>query len=410
MLPANLEELTCEDIQELIDADVSEGLRIEFKRELPQESPEGKRRFLSQVAAMANAAGGDIIYGISERKGADSQNTGIADKFSGMKIENFGKVTESFSNLIRSGIEPRLTGVTMGGVTSPDGDIFVIRIPESWSKPHLVTKDDVNRFYVRTAIGISLMSVDEIGKAFSQQGEIRETIERWRSNRAELILQDRGPVQLSTEVAMLFHLIPAEAFTRGILRESWRVPRETQKTVYVPCGNYYQRYNADGLLCHASSGVVLQGQSKPYAYTQLFRSGIIEYAFSHFYRSPLGATGSMIDGWALEQEIVSCYEDALARLRADDGAEVVYAGFSLVGIQGKCFYTTQMHFVSAESPVRQNVFISPEILVDLKEPEERPYPKTLLPLIDTMWQVGGREGTPFKGGKDGAWDPFLNYQ
>jgi len=409
MLPYNLEDTTCADIQGLIDAEVAEGLRLEYKSELPLDSSDGRRRFLYQVAAMANADGGELIFGISDRKGSDNQNTSIADKLSGMKIANAGKTTEALSNLIRNGITPRLTGFAMKAVNSPNGDVLVVRLLPSWNKPHMVTIDGVDRFYIRTPIGKSPMSIDEIGRAFSQQGEIRETIERWRLNRAALISQDKGPVQLSAGVACLLHLIPAEAFTRGILRESWRVSPEDQRAVYVPCGNYHQRYNADGFICHSGSGVVLPGQSKPYAYTQLFRSGIIEYAFSNFFQPPIGIPGPMIWGQALEKEIVRCYQDALTRFRAHDRNEVVFAGFSLIGIQGKSFYISAGSYSSRDDSIRENVFTSPEILVDIDEPEEPPYPKTLLPLVDTMWQVGGLERTPFTEG-DGTWNPFRQYQ
>jgi Putative DNA-binding domain len=409
MLPFNLEDTTCADIQGLIDAEVPEGLRLEYKSELPLDSSDGRRRFLYQVAAMANADGGELIFGILDRKGSDNQNTSIADKLSGMKIANVGKITEALSNLIRNGIAPRLTGFAIKAVNSPNGDVLVVRTLPSWNKPHMVTIEGVDRFYIRTPVGKSPMSVDEIGRAFSQQGEVREAIERWRTYRAELISQDKGPAQLSAGVACLFHLIPAEAFTRGILRESWRVPPEEQRSVYVPCGNYNQRYNADGFLCLSGSGVILPGQSRPYAYTQLFRSGIIEYAFCNFFQPPMGIPNPMIWGQALEKEIVRCYQDALTRFRTRDRSEVVFAGFSLLGIKGKNFYISAMSYSSRDDSIRQDIFTSPEILVDINEPEDLPFPNTLLPLVDTMWQVGGREGTPFHG-KDGAWNPFGEYQ
>lgn len=48
-----------------------------------------------------------------------------------------------------------------------------------------------------------------------------------------------------------------------------------------------------------------------------------------------------------------------------------------------------------------------KVFVDMNEPEEHPYPKTLLPLADTMWQLAGREGTPFR--PKGVWEPFKEY-
>src|ERR1039458_372174 len=229
---------------------------------------------------MANAAGGDMVFGVVDKDGPDGQNTGIAEKLSGIRIPNVQKAIEPLTNLIRDGIKPRLTGVAMRSVTCAGGDVLVIRIPASWNRPHMVTIGNVDKFYIRTAIGSSPMSLDEIARAFSEQGELREIIARWRSHRAELIERANGPIPLSSEVAVLFHIIPSEAFTPGAFKEAWRVPEDEKKRVYVPNGNYNQRYNADGFLCFSSSADM--HAPRFYAYTQLFRSGIIDSGISDF--------------------------------------------------------------------------------------------------------------------------------
>ncbi len=61
-----------------------------------------------------------------------------------------------------------------------------------------------------------------------------------------------------------------------------------------------------------------------------------------------------------------------------------------------------------KSAIRENIFVSPEVLIDITESEQHPYPKTLLPLVDPMWQIFGREGTPFK--MPDGWYPFGNFQ
>jgi len=88
MLPVNLNDLTPSHIQNLIDSEVAEGLMLEYKQELPSNQSEKKKDFLYEVAAMANAGGGDIVFGIVDRPGADNQSTGIADSLSGIKLLN----------------------------------------------------------------------------------------------------------------------------------------------------------------------------------------------------------------------------------------------------------------------------------------------------------------------------------
>ncbi|MHB1744163.1 MAG: AlbA family DNA-binding domain-containing protein [Acidobacteriaceae bacterium] len=134
-------------IQNLIDSEVAESLTLEYKQKLPSDQSEEKREFLYDVAAMSNAAGGDIVYGIVDRRGQDNQSTGIADSFAVMKLSNPQTDIDRLSNLIKDGIAPRLSGIIMQTVNCPDGDVLVIRVPRSWSKPHMVTIGAVNKFF-----------------------------------------------------------------------------------------------------------------------------------------------------------------------------------------------------------------------------------------------------------------------
>lgn len=247
------------------------------------------------------------------------------------------------------------------------------------------------------------MSVDEISRAFSGQRELGETIQRWRMKRVALIARDRGPVSLSGDVKTLFHVIPASAFSSSILRESWKLSEEDQRRIYVPNGMSSTRYNADGFLALG------QAESGVYGYTQVFRSGIIEYADARCSGpTQIDREQTSILGQEIEQQMVSCYQDAVTRLRSQGRTEPLYLGLSLIGISGKPFYVSRKRFNPHAPAVRQNTFVSAEVYVDVNEPEKRPYRKTLLPLADTLWQLAGREGSPFK--IEGVWEPFEEWE
>lgn len=44
-----------------------EGMQVEFKRQLPEDSPGSKRTVFEIVAAFANGHGGSIVFGVDER-------------------------------------------------------------------------------------------------------------------------------------------------------------------------------------------------------------------------------------------------------------------------------------------------------------------------------------------------------
>jgi hypothetical protein len=401
MLPLNLADITATDIRNLIDSEVAESVTLEYKEEFP--SMEDKKEFLYDISALANQAGGDLIYGMADRRGEDKQATGIADHLGGMRIANVQTEIARFSNLIRDGIAPRLSGVVMRHVICPDGDVLVIRVPHSWNRPHMVTLGGVNRFVGRAPTGKYPMSVDEIRRAFSEQRELSETIDNWRSNRADLASRNEGPVIFASNVIMLFHVIPASAFSREPLRETWVVPDRDKLAVYVPHRSTNRRYNADGYLATAQ----IHPKSGAYGYAQMFRSGIMEYADSQIYFPVSQGGAEMILGQEIEKQIVNCYEDAVNRMRRLGRTGIAYAGLSLIGVMGKNIYSRGGHWGSVDQPIRGNIFNSPEVLVDINDAEDSPYANTLLPLVDTMWQAGGREGTPQKTADE--WTPFANW-
>jgi hypothetical protein len=382
MLPANLNALTPAHIEGLIESEVPESLSLDYKQQLPSDQKEEKREFLYDVAALANSAGGDLIYGIVERRADDDKATGVPDRLLGIQFANLQEEEIRLSNYIRDCIAPKLIGSVVRSVRCSGGDALVVRVPASRGKPHMVTMGGVDRFYKRTGTVSHKMSLDEIRRAFSEQGELREAIAGWRAHRVDLIEQRRGPVLLSDNVVMLFHVIPADAFTPGAFTEVWRVPEREKKDVYVPNGNYYQRYNADGFLCHSNCATVGPPQKTDsyLGYTQLFRSGIVEYTFSNFYRPPIGLQIPLIDGQGVEQIMVHCYADAIGRFQREGRTGVVYVGFSMIGIEDEQIYSTLMTWTGRDFGIRQGTVTSPEVMVDLSEHEERPYPRAMRPL------------------------------
>lgn len=409
MLPPNLSDLTAAHIEGLIASEVPESPVLDYKQELPTGQSESKREFLYDVAAMANSGGGDLIYGIAERRANDDKPTGVPDKLLGLSFPNSQEEEIRLSSFIRDSIAPKLIGVSLRSVRCSGGDALVVRVPVSRSKPHMVTMGGVDRFYKRTGTVSHKMSWDEIRRAFSEQSELREAISRWRFHRLEMIQGKFGPVDLHGEVAMLFHVIPADSFTPDNFIEAWRVQDSEKAAVHVETGNYYQRYNADGFLCHSNRALAgLAEKTGGYlAYTQLFRSGIVEYAFSNFYRPANDFQIPLIAGQSVEQIIIRCYTDAIGRYRRNGRTGIIYLGFSLLGIKDKQIFTTDMQFSSREFGIRQNMFTSPEVAADLSEPEEAPFSRTLRPLVDMFWQLDGREETPFA--ENGKWNPFGRY-
>jgi predicted HTH transcriptional regulator len=71
MLADRLEQIDENLLNQVCLEQWDESSTLEFKAMLPQSAPDDKpkQEFLKDVAALANAGGGDIVYGISEVNG-----------------------------------------------------------------------------------------------------------------------------------------------------------------------------------------------------------------------------------------------------------------------------------------------------------------------------------------------------
>lgn len=99
------EQLTAADIQALIPA-VSEGRRIDYKRELPDDREKSIRSLLNDVCAFANSAGGYLVYGVEEEQDEDGNNTGVPFRVCGIGNVTFDQVQLAWEQRIKQNIEP----------------------------------------------------------------------------------------------------------------------------------------------------------------------------------------------------------------------------------------------------------------------------------------------------------------
>src|SRR5438046_8674619 len=84
----------------------------------------------------------------------------------GLKGANGDAEINSWGDLIRRGISPRLRveGFAIGGF--PLGPVIAFHVPASYARPHMVSLNDVSRFYSRHSVGKYQMDVRDIRDSF----------------------------------------------------------------------------------------------------------------------------------------------------------------------------------------------------------------------------------------------------
>lgn len=406
MWNATLDRLEALDIERLLEEEAEESATLEYKQQLPSRGDDDRREFLYDISALANASGGYIVFGIADRRDEQNRPTGIAERIIGLSVDNLSSEISRLENTVRDNIAPRLSGIHFKPIDCDGGTVLVISVPKSWNAPHMVTFKQVNKFYSRVSTGKYLMNVDEIRASFSQQSILSDRMRDWREQRVGLILSGKGPVRLApvdgiSAPTLVIHVMPATAFSNAGTSASWSLTEQLRLNMFCPSTDSpgSGRYNGDG---NMRWNDVAQ---KPFAagYTQVFRNGLIEYVHAAIGHSTK-ETGLAIIGLRLEVVLIQAYRDARKTLAELGMTDPVYVAVSLLNIATWRFFISYRTFRNLPE-IAETEFMSSEILVD--DADLSNAPPNLKVLVDTLWQVGGREDTPFV--TDEGWRPLNNW-
>lgn len=270
MLDRNIELIKASHLHALVEAGVPESRSLEFKQALNIKEGSETKEFLADVSSFANADGGDIIFGIKEKKG-------VAVEVVGLELGDPERTLLSVENLVRDGIQPRIVGLKPRCIELDNGRYaLLLRIPSSMNRPHMVAYRGSSRFYSRTSAGKYQLDVQEIRTAFIASDSLSQRVRQLRLERIDSILQGRTPVPLSGSHLVCFHAVPLQAFNSSF--EVDISDERTRKNLPERIDNKRLNWgiNFDGLIASSvNTGNALV------SYMQVLRNGVIEAANSN---------------------------------------------------------------------------------------------------------------------------------
>ncbi len=403
MLAPNIDEITPDHIASLVNEKVAERRTLDYKEKLPGGTDDEKKEFLSDVCSFANLNGGDIIYGVSDERGADGKPTGVPGSIVGLTSANLSSERDRLESMVRDGIRPRIPNLQTKDIQVPgQGPVLVLRVARSWIKPHMVTFKGSSRFYSRHSTGKYQLDVQEIGQAFAEQRSLGEQLRNWRADRIARILSDEGPLRLDGPSKLLVHFIPASFIEQQV--GLWPVPSDA-RLLFRPSSlssSTASRYNADGFLVYS-----LKGADDCASYVQLFRNGCLEYADGYILnvgRHYGQGQEKEIPSKSFEQKLVEAFGNALLIARKFGIDDPVYFCCTLIGVQGMRLSRTGLFEIGGGHTFDRPVIQSPEAQID--RADQRPYRRSVLPVVDSVWQANGYEETPWRD-PSGEWNPYL---
>ena len=374
-LEKSFDEISYADIQELTIAEIPEGKTVEYKEFLPDDSYDGKKEFLADISSFANTSGGHILFGIKEEKGIPIDIPGLANI-------DFDQEILRLENIIRDGIEPRISDISVKKISSDTvKPILLIRVPQSWSKPHAVNYKGHWRFYSRHSAGKYPLDVLELKSAFIASTALEEKIRKFHLDRLNKIVSEETPVRLFGKARTIIHFIPFVSFEPGfnininsLESDAWSFnPIHSSTTGY--------RYNLDGMMTYSEMNDDLFR-----AYLQIFRNGIVESVDAFMLRSR--GDESFIPTSLFEEKVIQSVETCLSIQQKLSIALPSTLIVSLTGVKGYKLGINQKLDPWREhtNKIDRDLLILPEIVV----PDYSVKPETLLrPIFDAIWNSAG---------------------
>lgn len=379
MIPARIEDIDANVLNDLVGV-AEESATLDFKRDLPGDDREERKRFVADVCALANTRGGDLVYGIEE------QDDGIAGSVHGHAF-NPDDVIPRLTNVLADNLEPRLQGVRMKDVQLANGSrALVIRVPRAFSGVHRSLRDC--HFHVRDSKSNRQLDVAGITNRMRELLGREDLVSSFFARRYAAVVGQTYPIKLDEGPKLVIHILPARDFLAG--EEVDLAPLSRVGTVPVaPRGNSVSVVPTQDGLMHLSN--YRQGSVR--AATLLLRSGVAEAVST--LRVQQFQEGESFVAFEDVEGAASSYLSAMLipATRVLTGGWPVTVRVSIVGAQELRFLPGERMMrinLDVDEQPRVTVYASVLTLPDLyleRQPEN--LLAQLRPLFDRLWQSWG---------------------
>lgn len=369
------------ELRALIDDGAPESKTLEYKRELPDSSNQGKVRFLKAVTSFANLAGGEVIYGMEAKDGVPMDLVPLPAATRDATLLRL-------EQLCADGVEPRMAGMTFHAVPiAAGGYVLVVRTPRSWNGPHRVTACGHSSFYSRNASGSYPLDVAQLRQAFNLSADTAARIRSFRADRLIAVGNRDAPVRLREGGLAVLHVIPLQAFATDTQYGLDALQAQNIPPLGTTGWNY--RPTLEGWLSFRSDA---ENQSRGYAL--LFRNGVIEVV-DVLSDAPRKAIASL----SYEEEVLNALPHYFLALRKLGVSTPAYVFYGLIGVSGYAFAVSRARFLEEPEPLRSDSILMPEIIVDDWDAKPEPL---MRPVFDQVWNAFGLMRS-FNYDSDGAW-------
>jgi hypothetical protein len=379
MLDKALDQVTKDVLGELASAGTLERRTLEYKEQLPGDRDRDRLEFMRDATSFANAAGGDIIYGVRDARAQDLP-TGTPELI-GIPMLNVDQVKLRMESMLVMGADPPLRGVQYRSVEGfPQGPVLIVRVPRSWNGIHMVTAQGDHRFYSRHEAGRFPMRTSAVRNAIVLGETIAERVRRFRDERLGRIVAGETPIPLRENPRTVLHVVPLQPFDGAMYLQERTILAAL--TPMAAAAGYDGRFNVDGFATYAGTREPLR------SYTQLFRTGSVEAVDTDPYYILAPERWQLFNPRGLEAAVTGALNTYCVLLRGLGVQSPLVVMTSIVGARN---YHMQGgpsgSAVISPHAIDRDVLILPDVLIaaDVSANVD----EVLRPVFDALWQSVG---------------------
>lgn len=286
-----MDDIDWADTQALVDGQVEENQHLEFKRELPGNDADGRKKFLRSVCAFANRVGGDIVYGITEEEKNGTRREGVAAGFYPLSEQQVNGIDTRLNNIVLDNIEPYPL-IKIKSINNDRNEwCVVLRVMPSHQRPHSVWYNKRRHFTTRHLNITADLDMDEIRDLFLGSDALAERVRAFLAERLQLLEESESPrsyrvPKLYGQGRLVSHVVPLDTFGRRQIISTDRM--QQSKWPMFESSIQYLRSNQDGLLImnggNPDTRVDPMVPVECGSTVQVFHNGVIEVVRGNFVR------------------------------------------------------------------------------------------------------------------------------
>ena len=387
-------------LQNLINNNISESKILDYKRDKIGRKDTDKKEFLFDVSSFANAVGGNLILGIGE---GENEEKGFPKSIEGIDVSNIDDEKLYLEQLIYTGIEPKIFGITIHFIELDNKNkyVIVINIPKSYSSPHMVTFNKTNKFYTRNFGGKVLLDVSELRNMFGLQQSQIQWIKNFRVDRISKIVSDDTPLPLYSNPCILIYIVPLNAYNNQNTIDLTNFDNWNNwlKTVSDIQGRDIKtqngKYNFDGFICYGGyysdmynrSNMNIPSEYHSPEYTQIFRNGMIEAIWSYPFFAAAKRQEYRIPGALFEEGLINAISYYLRRLNKIGIQPPLYVMLTLIRMSKFKMVLSQNE---GTPNFDKDIIIIPETTINNYNED---ITKLLKESFDIIWNTVGQKGS-----------------